>query len=131
MHTVLAKCNAKGDSGASPTWLCTPSAVSIARLRPPNGVRDLTPGPVCVCGTGFGTIRVSESRWIEMKGNEGKGGSALSFRRKSQRDRERERERRGWERVSVREGRDVGTLLRVTLGPYAGIGLGLWMLACV
>jgi hypothetical protein len=67
-----------------------------------------------------------------MKGNEGKGGSALSFRRKkSERERERERERRGWERVSVREGREVGTLLRVRLGPYAGIGLGLWMLACV
>lgn len=63
-----------------------------------------------------------------MKGNEGKGGSALSFRRKKS---ERERERRGWERVSVREGREVGTLLRVRLGPYAGIGLGLWMLACV
>jgi hypothetical protein len=53
-----------------------------------------------------------------MKGNEGKGGSALSFRRKSQ----KERERRGWERVSVREGRKVGTLLRVRLRPYADLG---------
>jgi hypothetical protein len=43
MHTVLAKCNAKGDSGASPTCyvLHRPSPFHISDLRTEFGILPL------------------------------------------------------------------------------------------